>query len=71
MFDQFKKRFPHLADRFDAYSARCERLEVPARTILLKEGDRSRRSFYVEQGCLRVWFNRNGRDITFQFCFER
>jgi len=45
-------------------------MEVPAKTILLNEGDVSRRSFIIEKGCLRVWFNNNGKDTTFQFFFE-
>jgi CRP-like cAMP-binding protein len=45
-------------------------LEVPARTILLQEGKISRKSYYIEKGCLRVWFNNNGKDTTFQFFFE-
>ena len=71
MFDQIKQKFPQLADRFDAYSALYERMEIPARTILLKEGEVSKRSFYVEKGCLRVWYNNNGKDVTFQFAFEQ
>lgn len=70
MFDQIKTKLPHLAARLDAFAAKYQRLELPARTVLLKEGEISRRSFYVEKGCLRVWFNNNGRDITFQFAFE-
>ena len=47
-----------------------KRIEVPAKTILLHEGDISKRSFIIEKGCLRVWFNNNGKDTTFQFFFE-
>lgn len=46
------------------------RVEVPARTILLKEGDISRKAYVIERGCLRVWFNHNGKEISFQFFFE-
>jgi len=44
--------------------------EVAAKTILLNEGEVSRQAFYIEKGCLRVCFNSNGKDITFQFFFE-
>lgn len=44
--------------------------EIPAKTILLREGQISKKAFYVEKGCLRSWFNDNGKDITFQFFFE-
>lgn len=44
--------------------------EVPARTILIREGTVSKNAYYIEKGCLRSWFNKEGRDITFQFFFE-
>ncbi|HZB15038.1 MAG TPA: Crp/Fnr family transcriptional regulator [Chryseolinea sp.] len=47
-----------------------KREEVPARTILLKEGKVSERMFYIEKGCVRLSFNKDGKDITFQFFFE-
>ncbi|HVW98421.1 MAG TPA: Crp/Fnr family transcriptional regulator [Mucilaginibacter sp.] len=70
MFEQLIARLPHLKERIEKYTELYQRMEVPARTILLHEGDISRRSFYVEKGCLRVWFNNNGRDVTCQFMFE-
>lgn len=47
-----------------------KRMEAPARTILLREGDISRKLFVIEQGCVRTWFNHDGREISFQFFFE-
>jgi len=70
MFFQFKDKFPHLAQHWEAYINLHKRIEVPARTILLHEGDISKKSFVIEKGCLRVWFNNNGKDTTFQFFFE-
>jgi CRP-like cAMP-binding protein len=45
-------------------------LDVPAKTILLREGDIARQAYYIKKGCARLWFNDNGKDITFQFFFE-
>lgn len=70
MFFQFKDKFPHLKQHWEAYIGLHKRIEVPAKTILLHEGDVSKRSFVIEKGCLRVWFNNNGKDTTFQFFFE-
>lgn len=70
MFDQFKQKVPHLTNRLEAYAGLYQRIEVPAKTVLLKEGQVSKRSFFIEKGCLRIWFNNNGRDVTFQFAFE-
>jgi CRP-like cAMP-binding protein len=43
---------------------------IPARTILLREGKISQKAFYIENGCIRLWFNNNGKEVTFQFFFE-
>lgn len=43
---------------------------IPAKTILLREGMIASRMYFVKQGCLRIWFNKDGKDITFQFFFE-
>ena len=47
-----------------------KRQEIPARTILLREGQISQKAFYIEKGCIRLWFNNNGKEVTFQFFFE-
>ncbi|WP_398452443.1 Crp/Fnr family transcriptional regulator [Sphingobacterium thalpophilum] len=47
-----------------------KRVEVPAKSILLQEGEISRTMFFIEKGCLRTWVNNDGREITTQFFFE-
>ncbi len=47
-----------------------ERMLLPARTVLLREGDKAKNYYFIEQGCLRIWFNNNGKDTTVQFFFE-
>jgi CRP-like cAMP-binding protein len=44
--------------------------QIAPRTILLKEGDIANQIFLIKKGCLREWFNKDGKDITFQFFFE-
>lgn len=48
-----------------------KRQDVAAKTVLLHEGEVSKRSFFVLKGCLRVSFNNQGKDITTQFFFEK
>ena len=43
---------------------------LPAKTVLLKQGRVAQNYYFVEKGCLRVWFDNNGKDTTFQFFFE-
>lgn len=70
MFEHLKDKFPKLTEHWEKYAGLYQREEIPARTILLQEGDLSKRSFFIEKGCLRAWFNNQGKDTTFQFFFE-
>lgn len=42
-----------------------------ARTLLLRKNEVAKRAFFIEKGCLRVWFNSQGKDITAQVFFEQ
>jgi CRP-like cAMP-binding protein len=44
--------------------------EIGAKTIILNEGEVSRNLYFIVKGCLRIWFNNDGKDISFQFFFE-
>lgn len=70
MFDQFRNKFALNDSKWIEYTNYFNRLEVPAKTILLEEGEISKRLFIIEKGCIRVWFNNNGKDLTTQFFFE-
>jgi len=70
MIFTFKNRFPNLDPYWEKYTALQQRLVFPARTILLQEGKTAQNYYFVEEGCLRVWFNNNGKDTTVQFFFE-
>ena len=52
------------------FSHLYKRMEIPAKTTLLEEGQISKIAYLIEKGCLRSWFNNSGKDITFQFFFE-
>ena len=70
MLEKFRTNFPISPEKWDDYASRFKRIQVPARTVLLQEGDISRKAYLIEKGCLRVWFNNKGEDMTFQFFFE-
>jgi len=44
--------------------------KIAAKTVLLREGEISNTIYFIKKGCLREWFNKDGKDITFQFFFE-
>ncbi len=70
MFDQLKNKFPLNDNKWNEYVSCFKRIDVPARTILLSEGEISKKAFLIEKGCVRAWFNNEGKDVTFQFFFE-
>lgn len=70
MFEQHKNKFPLDDDKWLDYISCFKRIQIPAKTVLLKEGEISRKLFLIKKGCIRAWFNNNGKDVTFQFFFE-
>jgi CRP-like cAMP-binding protein len=54
----------------ERYSGMFREISVAARTILVSEGDAIKSIFFIRKGCLRLWFNDQGKDITYQFFLE-
>ncbi|OFY39298.1 MAG: hypothetical protein A2X18_03865 [Bacteroidetes bacterium GWF2_40_14] len=44
--------------------------EITSKTTLLNEGEIANHIYFIKKGCLRLWFNKDGKDITLQFFFE-
>ncbi len=44
--------------------------EINSKTTLLQEGEIANHIYFIKKGCLRLWFNKDGKDITLQFFFE-
>lgn len=70
MFGQFRNKFPVDDHQWKRYTSCFNKMDVPAKTTLLKENEISKKMFLIEKGCIRVWFNNDGREITSQFFFE-
>ncbi len=47
-----------------------EKVEIAPKTTLLNEGEIARYMYFIKKGCLRLCFNNEGKDTTFQFFFE-
>src|SRR5690606_28341490 len=54
---------------WEAFNPFFKHLEVPAKTVLIAEGQVSKTMFYIEKGCVRTWINSDEKDITTQFLF--
>lgn len=57
-------------DKWDKFRNYFKEIKIPSKTDLLKEGEVANQIYFINKGCLRLWFNKDGRDITFQFFFE-
>lgn len=55
---------------WDKFSHLFKQEEIAAKTTLLSEGQISKTAYFIEKGCLRLSYNNNGKDLTFQFFFE-
>lgn len=70
MLFHFRKKFPQLNTLLDKYEAYLQKKDVPTKTILLSEGKRSQHYIFIERGCVRAFFDKDGQDQTVQFLFE-
>ncbi|WP_225859753.1 MULTISPECIES: Crp/Fnr family transcriptional regulator [Chitinophaga] len=70
MFEQFRNNFELSDEKWNHYTACFHKIQVPTKTILLKENETSKKMYLIEKGCIRVWFNNDGKEITSQFFFE-
>ncbi len=66
LIDKLKEDKKNWAKFQDSFIER----EIAAKTILLEEGKIANNVFFIKKGCLRMWFNKDGKDITVQFFFE-
>jgi CRP-like cAMP-binding protein len=55
---------------WETFVKQATKIKVDAKTILLEEGKISKDAYFIEKGSVRLWFNANGNDTTFQFFFE-
>ena len=43
---------------------------LPTKSTLLEAGKVAHKLYFVRSGCIRLWYNADGKDITCQFFFE-
>lgn len=70
MAELFARSLPQLTKLVDDHKELFKEIKVKSRTVLLREGEVARKIFIVKEGCLRMWLNHDGKEITFQFFFE-
>ena len=70
LFDKIIERIKHDEENRMRFREFFVEKEIASKTVLLHEGQISNHVHIIKKGCLRQWFNKDGKDITFQFFFE-
>jgi CRP-like cAMP-binding protein len=70
MIEVLKNSFTGKKNNWEIYKDCFKEISVDSKTILLREGEISKKLFVIKKGGLRMGFNNNGKDVTFQFFFE-
>lgn len=70
MFDRFINEIKKDSIKWEEIRDSFIEKEIAPKTILLNEGEISSYIHFVKKGCLRQWFNKDGKDVTTQFFFE-
>ncbi|MCE4562762.1 Crp/Fnr family transcriptional regulator [Maribellus sp. CM-23] len=70
MIDKLINTIKDDKDKWNQFQHILIEKNIASKTVLLHEGEISNNIFFIKSGCLREWFNKDGKDITFQFFFE-
>ena len=58
------------ADLRKLFRSRGRKADIAKTTSLVEQGDISDRAYFVESGCLRLWYNDDGTDISLKFFLQ-
>lgn len=70
MIDQLIDKIKEDETNWVKYKDQFIQRDIPAKTILLAEGEVPTYFYFIKKGCLRMCFDKDGKDITYQFFFE-
>jgi len=70
MLEELLSKLKEHESNWNKFTKLCKIISFPAKTTLLREGEISKNIYFIREGCLRFWFNNEGKDITMQFFFE-
>ncbi len=70
MLDKLIETIKNNKETWSQFQDSFVEIEIPSKTVLLHDGEISGHIYIIKKGCLRQWFNKDGKDITLQFFFE-
>lgn len=70
MFEKIDREALITQEFIAKYSPYFRQESYAAKTILVEEGQIAERIFWIKKGGMRVWLNKDGQEVTFQFFLE-
>jgi CRP-like cAMP-binding protein len=70
MFDKLIITLNKYESDLKNYNDLFKEVTIGSKTRLVEEGDTIKNIYFIKKGCLRLWFDNEGNDITHQFFFE-
>jgi CRP-like cAMP-binding protein len=61
---------PDITQHWESYKGLFKKEKLPAKTILLADGELAKKMFFIADGGIRLYFNDLDKDVTIQFFFE-
>jgi len=70
MLHQLLERLQQDPEHWEEIRSSFREQKMAPKTLLLKEGSIAEKLYFIKKGCLRIWFNNDGKDVTLQFFME-
>ncbi|QNF33298.1 Crp/Fnr family transcriptional regulator [Adhaeribacter swui] len=70
LYNCISQYHPISIDAWEALAKALTRVELPRNAFLIQEGMVCHNLYFLEQGCLRGYYNLDGKEITYWFGFE-
>lgn len=70
MLQRLYNHDPKLKKLYNGFEDKWFQIKCSPKEILLNFGEISKYIFFIEEGCLRLWYNNHGNDVNIQFFFE-
>lgn len=70
MFEYIDRESVLTKSFLEEYQSHFRIESYPSKTVLLAQGQVAEKIFWIESGCMRIWLNKDGQEVTFQFFLE-
>ncbi|MDX5418868.1 MAG: Crp/Fnr family transcriptional regulator, partial [Hymenobacteraceae bacterium] len=70
LYNCISQYHPVSSEAWEALSKALKQVEIPRNSFLVREGMVCNHLYFLERGCLRGYYNLDGKEVTYWFGFE-